>query len=181
MCGLRAAFVDNWAETGRPSFDEGIDRFPEQPQEGDSVVQVVRGATETGWSYITTVVRTLLRMARRRVRITTAYFAPDDYTCKLLCETAQRGVDVEILLPGPHIDKRFVQLASESDYEALLDAGLHLAAYQPTMLHAKVAVLDAHFDDDVSRSEDIYPGQWKDRGLLQRAKEAATTLVDQHF
>ncbi len=217
VCGLRAAFVDNWAETGRPFFDEGIDRFPEQPQVGDSIVQVVRGATETGWSDVTTVVRTLLRMARRRVRITTAYFAPDDTTCELLCETSQRGVEVEILLPGPHIDKRFVQLASESDYEALLSAGIRLHAFQPSMLHAKVMtvdglvanvgsanfnsrslsldeevnmvvldpavveVLDAHFEDDVSRSEDIDSVQWGDRGLAQRAKEAVADLVDQHF
>ncbi len=120
-------------------------------------------------------------------------------------------------MPGPHIDKRFVQLASESDYETLLDAGVRLSAYQPTMLHAKimtvdglvanigsanfnsrslsldeevnmvvfdpqvVTVLDAHFDDDLSGSEDIDPGQWKDRSVLQRAKEAVSDLVDQHF
>ena len=217
VCGLRAAFVDNWAETGRSFFDEGIDRFPDQPQEGGSTVQVVRGATETGWSDITTVVRTLLRMARREVNITTAYFAPDDYTCQLLCETASRGVNLSIVLPGPHIDKRFVQLASESQYEALLDAGVRIAAYQPTMLHTKVMtvdglvanvgsanfnsrslsldeevnmvvldpevveVLNSHFQEDLDRSEDLDPSEWKERGLVQRAKEAATDMVDHHF
>ena len=217
VCGLRAAFVDNWAETKRSFFDEGIDRFPDQPQNGRSTVQVVRGATETGWSDVTTVVRTLLRMARRQVNITTAYFAPGDYTCKLLCETAGRGVELSIVLPGPHIDKRFVQLASESQYQALLDAGVRVATFQPTMLHTKVmtvdgivanvgsanfnsrslsldeevnlvvldpevvGVLDAQFQEDLDRSKDLDPSEWSERSLVQKAKEAAADMVDQHF
>ena len=217
VCGLRAAFVQNWAETNRVLFDCQIDRFPDQPQVGDSVVQVIRGAAEAGWSDITTLMRSLLCLARERVRITTAYFVPDEGTSDLLCETAARGVELEILLPGPHIDKRFVQLASESQYDKLLDAGIKLWAYQPTMLHAKVMTvdgvvanvgssnmnsrslelddevnlvvfdpeivrqLDDHFDDDLSRAEPIDLERWEDRSLVQRAKEAATELVERNF
>lgn len=50
--GLRAAFVNNWAETGRPLFDEEIDPLPVQPLAGPSWVQVVRGEAETGWGDI---------------------------------------------------------------------------------------------------------------------------------
>src|SRR5665213_2802188 len=32
--GLRAAFLDNWAETGAPIFDSACDRFPSQPTPG---------------------------------------------------------------------------------------------------------------------------------------------------
>lgn len=140
--GLRAAFLQNWAETSRQLFDEEVDRFPEQPQDGSSTIQVVRGESVARWSDITTVMRSLLCLAKERVRITTAYFVPDEGTCELLCETAHRGVDVEILLPGPHIDKRFVQLASEAQYDALLGAGVKLWAYQPSMLHAKIMTVD---------------------------------------
>jgi cardiolipin synthase len=103
---------------------------------------VVQGSAEVGWSELATVVRALLVLARGRVRITTAYFVPDEDTCELLCDTARRGVDVQLLLPGPHADKRFVQLASESQYQALLDAGVEVWAYQPSMLHAKVMTVD---------------------------------------
>lgn len=44
------------------------------------------------------------------MRITTAYFVPDEGTSELLCAAARRGVDVEVLLPGSHVDKRLVQL-----------------------------------------------------------------------
>lgn len=140
--GLRAAFVQNWAETGRPLFDPGVDRFPVQPAAGPSTVQVVRGAAQTGWSDVATLVRSLLSLARERVRITTAYFVPDEATCRLLAETARRGVQVDVLLPGPHVDKRFVQLASESQYAGLLQAGVRLWTYQVSMLHAKVMTVD---------------------------------------
>jgi len=140
--GLRAAFVQNWGETGQPLFDARVDRFPVQPQLGASVAQVVRGAAQTGWSDVATLVRSLLSLAEERVRITTAYFVPDDATCNLLAQTAQRGVEVDVLLPGPHVDKRFVQLASESQYASLLDAGVRLWSYQRSMLHAKVVTVD---------------------------------------
>jgi cardiolipin synthase len=215
--GLRAAFVQNWAETGRPLLDAAVDRFPLQPAAGGSVVQVVRGAAQTGWSDVATLVRSLLALAQERVRITTAYFVPDEATCRVLADTARRGVDVEVLLPGPHVDKRFVQLASQSQYAGLLEAGVRLWSYQVSMLHAKVmtvdglvasvgsanftsrslllddevnlvvldpavvAALDDDFDADVARSEAVDPGEWPDRGLAQRAKEAVAGLGGRHM
>ncbi len=140
--GLRAAFVDNWAEVGGAILERGVDRFPKQPQEGRSAVQVVQGSAEVGWSELATIVRALLLLARRWVRVTTAYFVPDDETCQLLGDTARRGVEVQLLVPGPYADKRFVQLASESQYQGLLDAGVEVLAFQPTMLHAKVMTVD---------------------------------------
>ncbi len=140
--GLRSAFLDNWVETDPVLFDESIDRFPEQPKPGDAVVQCVRGASETGWSDISTLFNTLLQLACERVRVTTAYFVPDEDLTERLCRAAQRGVRVEILLPGPFADKRFVQLAGEATYEELLSAGVKLWQYQPTMLHAKVMTID---------------------------------------
>ena len=59
-----------------------------------------------------------------------------------LCAAADRGVRVEILLPGPNADKRFVQLAGEASYAELLDHGIQLWQFQPSMLHAKVMTVD---------------------------------------
>jgi len=140
--GLRAAFVQNWAETGRPLMDDGVDRFPVQPVAGPSVAQVVRGAAQTGWSDIATLVRSILVLAKERVRITTAYFVPDDATCEVLAATARRGVEVDVVIPGPHVDKRFVQLAAQAQYDGLLEAGVRLWSYQVSMLHAKVITVD---------------------------------------
>jgi cardiolipin synthase len=51
-------------------------------------------------------------------------------------------VTIEILLPGPYADKRFVQVAAEGSYDSLLDAGVRIWNFQPSMLHAKVMTID---------------------------------------
>jgi cardiolipin synthase len=140
--GLRSAFLDNWAETDQELFDESIDRFPEQPKPGDSVVQCVRGASETGWSDVATLYRTVLQLAEERIRIATAYFVPDDELTRRICDARARGVEVQLLIPGPHADKRFVQVAGETSFAPLLDAGVEVYSYQPSMLHAKVMTVD---------------------------------------
>jgi cardiolipin synthase len=140
--GLRAAFLDNWLETDPEVFDASIDRFPDQPKPGRAVIQCVRGASEVGWSDISTLLLALLQLAQDRIRITTAYFVPDDELIECLNAASDGGVTVEILLPGPHGDKRFVQLAGQAVYERLLEHGVHVWHYQPTMLHAKIMTVD---------------------------------------
>jgi cardiolipin synthase A/B len=140
--GLRAAFVDNWAETDDELFEEDVDRFPDQPKPGQSLVQCVRGASESGWSDMATLFRTLLQLAQHRIRITTPYFVPDADLGDRLCAAADRGVDVQVLLPGPVMDKRFVQVAAEGEYERLLEHRIAVWNFQPTMLHSKVMTVD---------------------------------------
>jgi cardiolipin synthase len=86
----------------------------------------------------------MLCSAQERLRIATAYFAPDDDFLETLCSAAQRGVDVELLLPGPHADKRVCQLASEAAYARLVDAGIKVWNFQPSMMHAKVMTVDGY-------------------------------------
>jgi cardiolipin synthase len=142
--GLRAAFLDNWSETDRVIFDDEFDRFPIQYAPGQSVIQCVRGASAAGGSDMASVFRTLLQLAQRQLRVTTAYFVPDDDLTKRLCDAATRGVDVQILLPGPFADKRFVQLAAEVDYEDLIESGVELWNFQSSMMHAKTMTVDGH-------------------------------------
>ncbi len=140
--GLRAAFLADWAETDLDLFDDEFDRFPEQAQPGQSVVQCVRSAAGPGQSDIGLLFRSLLQLATTTLRITTAYFVPDDDLVDRLLAASERGVDVQILLPGPHADKRFVQIAAESSFQVLLEHGVGIASYQPSMLHAKVVTID---------------------------------------
>jgi cardiolipin synthase A/B len=139
--GIAAAFAQNWAECHDELFDER-DRFVRHRPQGDAVVQVVRGSASFGWQDMQTLMRVVLESAEHRFRLATAYFAPDEYFVDLLCATARRGVQVEILLPGPHTDKRVCRLAGQHHYEALTACGVRIYQYQPTMMHAKVVTVD---------------------------------------
>lgn len=139
--GLAAAFAQNWAECHDELFTDR-DRFVDATQHGDAVVQVVRGSAGFGWQDMQTLLRVVLESAEERIRLTTAYFAPDAYFVELLCAAARRGVSVEILLPGPYTDKRVCQLAGQNFYEDLTACGVKIYQYQPTMLHTKVLTVD---------------------------------------
>ncbi|NHC15904.1 cardiolipin synthase B [Motilibacter sp. E257] len=141
--GLQAAFVQDWAETGRVLYDER-NTFPQQPQCGDSLVQVVRGSASLGWDDMQSCFHVMLREARARLRLATAYFAPDKSFLDTLCATAARGVEVDVLLPGPHADKRVCQLASMAQYETLTEAGVRVWEFQPSMMHQKVLTVDGY-------------------------------------
>ncbi|MFD0305241.1 phosphatidylserine/phosphatidylglycerophosphate/cardiolipin synthase family protein [Streptomyces sp. NPDC127119] len=139
--GLAAAFAQNWAECHEELFDHR-DRFIEHHPQGNSIVQVVRGSASFGWQDMQTLIRVMLESAEERFRLTTAYFSPDAYFIELLCTAARRGVEVEILLPGPHTDKRVCQLAGQRYYEDLTGCGVKIYQYQPTMMHAKTITID---------------------------------------
>ncbi|MFF4872954.1 phosphatidylserine/phosphatidylglycerophosphate/cardiolipin synthase family protein [Streptomyces sp. NPDC090109] len=139
--GIAAAFSQNWAECHDELYDDR-DRFTEHEQPGDSVVQVIRGSASIGWQDMQTLIRVMLTSAEQRFRLATAYFAPDTYFVDLLCATARRGVTVEILLPGPYTDQRACRLAGQYHYERLLEAGVTIHQFQPTMMHAKIMTVD---------------------------------------
>ncbi|MGY6501282.1 MAG: phospholipase D-like domain-containing protein [Acidimicrobiales bacterium] len=179
--GLRAAFLDNWLETELQLFDPKVDRFPEQPEAGDSVVQVVRGTSETGVSDIAILFGTLMDLAQRRIRITTAYFVPDDDTVDALCAAKKRGIEVQILLPGPHTDKRFVQIAGESQYDRLVECGVEIWAYQPTMLHAKIITVDGEIASVGSANLNRRSTRYDDEVNLVVFDESVVAQLDSHF
>jgi cardiolipin synthase len=139
--GLQSAFIQDWAETGQELYSED-DEFPEQPQTGSSTVQIVRGSASIGWDDMQSAFHVMLCSAQERLRIATAYFAPDSDFLDTLCDAPARGVDVDLLVPGPHADKRVSQLTSEGVYDRLVNCGIRVWTFQPSMMHAKVMTVD---------------------------------------
>jgi cardiolipin synthase len=123
----------------------------------------------------------LLQLATERLRITTAYFVPDPELTGRLCDAADRGVEVQILLPGPHADKRFVQLAAESMYGELLDHGVGIWAFQPSMLHAKIMTLDGLVSNIGSANLNTRSVAWDEEVNLVAVDHELTALLDDQF
>ena len=168
--GLAAAFVQDWAETGRPLYDERS-RFPDQPKPGRATIQVVRGSASIGWDDIHTVWYVLMRSARERIRLQSAYFSPDGALVEALKDAVRRGVEVDVLLPGPHADKRVTQLASEATYSELASAGVRIWNFQPSMLHTKVMVVDG--------AAALVGSSNVNRRSLDHDEEVAMVVIDQ--
>jgi hypothetical protein len=67
---------------------------------------------------------------------------PDRQIRQGLVAAAARGVDVRVIVPGKYIDSPNVRLASRFHYGELLDGGVRIYEYLPTMMHNKVMVVD---------------------------------------
>ena len=85
------------------------------------------------------------RAAKERLWINTAYFAPDKFIRRVLCEAAEAGRDVRLLTPGDETDAPFVRHYAHRYYGELMEAGVRVFEYRPTMLHAKYAVVDSRW------------------------------------
>jgi cardiolipin synthase len=164
VASLQAAFLSSWAEaTGELIADVGL--LP--PASGEiSPVAAQNGAPDAGSAggtleppgdvqasvlvsrpgLGTTAAQRYLALtiagARERLYLTNAYFVPSASLRALLIDAAARGVDVRILLPGPRIDHASTRWAGQMYFEELLEGGVRIWEYQPSMLHAKAVVVD---------------------------------------
>ncbi len=179
--GIRGAFVDNWVETGPLEIDALFDHFPDHDTTGASIIQVIAGAAEAGGNDIASMLEILISSAKRNIRITTAYFNPDDELSALLIGAAHRGVTIEVLVPGQYADKRFVQIVGEARFSELLDEGISIRMYNRTMLHAKILTVDGEVASVGSANINQRSFQYDEEVNLVIFDEAVVAELDQHF
>ncbi|MDQ3758563.1 MAG: phospholipase D-like domain-containing protein [Actinomycetota bacterium] len=139
---LQGSFAEHWLEaTGEVLSGEGY--LPHlEPTANGGQTQLVRSKSGVGDTNVETLYYLAIASARRSLDLTSAYFVPRPAFTEAIADAAERGVDVRILVPGPYIDKSFVRVAGRDSYAELLEAGVRIFEFQPTMLHAKTLVVD---------------------------------------
>lgn len=83
--------------------------------------------------------------ARESIYLAAPYFIPDYHLQSALVEKAKNGVDVRLLLPGPHTDNWITRASAQARYQELLEAGAKIYEYQPTFMHAKYGIVDGEW------------------------------------
>jgi cardiolipin synthase A/B len=83
--------------------------------------------------------------AEKTIYITNPYCTPTQDQVDLLNAAVKRGVDVRLLLPGPHNDQPLTKAAGRGGYGKLLEGGVKIFEYTPTMIHSKTMVVDGLF------------------------------------
>lgn len=141
---MQSVFNSNWVQTtGRLLV--GPDYFPagESPRPGSRAQCYKSGPREdpenARMSYLLAIAS-----ARKSIRISHAYFVPDDLAMEMLLAARQRGVRVEVVIPA-HNDSRFGRAASRSRWGRLLEAGVEFHRYEPAMYHCKIMIVDDIF------------------------------------
>ena len=141
VASMQAAFMDNWIETCAQVL-HGDDYFPPLDPVGPHAAQLFRSSADDGSESVRLMYLLSIASAARSVRIANSYFVPDSLAVRTLVAAQRRGARVEIIVPGRHIDQKIVRRASRSLWGPLLEAGVAIYEYQPTMFHVKVMVVD---------------------------------------
>ena len=143
--GLQRAFQENWSEvTGEALV--GADVYPDLPAAGTTAVAVVPSSPLAAMSGADRVYSISLAAAAKEIWIANSYFLPDDETAGLLIAAVKRGVDVRVIVPSDDVsDVPATKAAGRSSFGPLLEGGVKVFEYQPTMYHLKTMVVDGVF------------------------------------
>ena len=138
---MQAVFMDNWIKvTGEVLH--GAEYFPPLRNAARAAAQMFSSSPEGGSESMQLMYLLAITAAAKSIHLSSAYFVPDDLSLKALVAAARRGVRVQIITPGEHMDAETVRKASRARWGELLEAGVEIFEYQPTMYHCKVMIVD---------------------------------------
>ncbi|MBW3570608.1 MAG: hypothetical protein KY467_05840 [Gemmatimonadetes bacterium] len=174
---LQSAFTQLWA-TATGEILVGDEFYPPAPVDGghgealSRHVNVISSPASQSHPLRTFFVISLA-CARESIYLANSYFAPEASTRRILAERAREGVDVRLLLPNKLTDAPMVRWAGQHYFAELLQAGVRIYEYQPTMMHAKMLVVDGVWSVLGSANMDV-----RSKELNQ---EAVIGVLDQGF
>ena len=144
VAALQAAFVAGWAESTGELLTGDVFFPPVAFEDRGSVnAGLMHSLPTIGSTPAERFLALTIAGARKTLYISNSYFVPNEDFCKLLTNAARRGVDVRVLTVGKETDVKTTWYAGRALYETLLEGGVKIYEYQPTMMHAKTIVVDA--------------------------------------
>jgi cardiolipin synthase len=162
---MQAAFLDNWIKsTGCVLHGDAY--FPALIAVGSQEMQMFISSPDGGADSMRLMYLTAITAAERKIDIEAAYFVPDSLMIRELIGARQRGVRIRILVPGSHIDSKIVGIASKHEWGPLLEHGVEIHVYKPTMLHCKMLIFDEYMVSVGSTNFDMRSFELNDEASL---------------
>jgi cardiolipin synthase len=138
---MQSVMLDNWSKTTGKVL-HGAEYFPPPKAVGPESAQMFASSPTGGAESMLMMYLLAITASTRSIDLSSAYFVPDDITRRALVQAVKRGVKVRIITPGKHMDAETVRRASRGLWGDLLEAGVEMYEYQPTMYHCKVMIVD---------------------------------------
>ena len=169
---MQAAFLDNWIKTtGRVLH--GSAYFPPLERAGGQDMHLFTSSPAGGSSSMRLMYLSAITATQRTIDIQAAYFVPDELMRSELIRARERGVRVRVLLPDKHLDSDTVRLASKRGWGPLLQRGVEIYEYEPTMMHSKMLIFDGEVVSVGSTNFDMRS--------FERNDEASLNVYDVEF
>jgi cardiolipin synthase len=138
---MQAIFSEDWTYTTGEIL-AGDKFYPKIDPSGPMLAQAIKASRGDSSSLAKMAYYVAIKSATRYIHIANAYFLPDKQVRDSLAAAVKRGVDVEIMVPGRHIDLPLVRFASWMHYGKMLESGVQIYEYKHTMMHNKTMVVD---------------------------------------
>lgn len=141
VADIQGVIAENWLEccgeilTGPHYFKRGDARGP-------TAAFVIKSSPSDRATTSRVLFQILVEASNERVVIMTPYFLPDQAFRQALKRTAERGVEITVLVPGVLTDQHWVRLASRRNYGQLLESGVRIFEYDRGMTHVKALLVD---------------------------------------
>jgi cardiolipin synthase len=137
----QSGFAQSWLHSTGEIL-AGLDYFPLPAPGGKIGVQTILSSPFEGTGAAGTMHLIAVQCARRHLYIANPYFIPDARMIEMLRNASRRGVAVKLLVAGSHNDTWWARQNSLRLYGKLLDAGVEIFEFLPSMLHQKVVIVD---------------------------------------
>ena len=138
---MQSVMLTNWSKTtGRVLH--GADYFPALAPAGSMAAQMFASSPSGGSESMMMMYLLAITAAVQTVDIGSAYFVPDEVSRQVMESALRRGVRIRLIVPGKNTDQSTVRRASRGLWGGLLEAGMEIHEYQPTMFHCKVMIVD---------------------------------------
>lgn len=144
VAAMQYSFAIDWDFTTRHLLTSPTMHYDTQPDHPDYMVQMMASGPTNRWNNISFVFFKAITLAKRCVYIQTPYFLPSDSLLKALQSVALAGVDVRLMIPRQS-DSAMLRLATGSYIKECLLSGIKIYLYEPTIMHAKVLIVDDEF------------------------------------
>jgi cardiolipin synthase len=162
---IQSVMLDNWVKT-KGTVLHGPEYFPPLEPVGTQKAQMFSSSPSGGSESMLMMYLLAITAAKKSIDLSSAYFVPDGITRRALASAVERGVKVRIILPGKHIDADTVRRASRGLWGELLEAGVEIYEYQPTMYHCKVMIVDGFMTSVGSTNFDVRSFRLNDEANL---------------
>ncbi|MBL7926652.1 MAG: cardiolipin synthase [Bacteroidia bacterium] len=138
---LQAHFILHYNFSSKSKLTLTDTYFPAMPKFDGALVQIAASGPDSERATLMLAFFTAIVCATKRVYITTPYLIPNESIVTALKQAVLSGLDVRLLVPK-NSDSFFVNAASQSFYNELLDAGVKIYQYYKGFIHAKTVAID---------------------------------------
>ncbi len=140
---MKLIFFYEWEiETGNIIIDNKIN-FKSINKKSNKLIQIINSSPGLPNNFINNVLLNIIYSTKKRLVITTPYFIPSNLLINAICFIANRGVDVNIILPKKS-DSFLVYWSSQYLFEKLYLSNIKIYLYKKNFLHSKSILVDTN-------------------------------------